>query len=468
MQLTGQNLPFGREDRRAGLRRAGLWLLLIGVGVLVIWLRLTGQVEPLFLPEPTPTRTALSFAEEGKTYFSAGDLGRAIQAYQQAVDLVPTDSQLLAELARIRTYFSAQRASAGERRAQLVEARQAADAAVQANPDNGYAHAIRALAYDWSATEEQGATREGFLTEALNAAVRAVQLEPPGSPVRALALAFRAEVLTDQQRYAEALDSAAQAAALAPDSVDVHRVYGTVLQSTGLYRQSIEEYLRAAEINPNLTFLYIQIGANYRRLEDTERSLEYFDRAVKINQQLGIQDPGPFQAIARTYMQDGEFFIAARNMERALLIDEGNAGFWGFLGVIYFKARNYESAEQVLRCAVDGCTAEESRALICELNIAACDPNDPNDPVGLLHGREIPAQPLTAASLEAYYTYGSVLAFNKKCDEAERVLQALAGAYAGDPTVMWIVADDRALCAASAASTPQGTPLPSPTPVGSN
>jgi tetratricopeptide (TPR) repeat protein len=464
MQLTGQNLPFGREDRRAGLRRAGLWLLLIGVGVLVIWLRLTGQVEPLFLPEPTPTRTALSFAEEGKTYFSAGDLGRAIQAYQQAVDLVPTDSQLLAELARIRTYFSAQRASAGERRAQLVEARQAADAAVQANPDNGYAHAIRALAYDWSATEEQGATREGFLTEALNAAVRAVQLEPPGSPVRALALAFRAEVLTDQQRYAEALDSAAQAAALAPDSVDVHRVYGTVLQSTGLYRQSIEEYLRAAEINPNLTFLYIQIGANYRRLEDTERSLEYFDRAVKINQQLGIQDPGPFQAIARTYMQDGEFFIAARNMERALLIDEGNAGFWGFLGVIYFKARNYESAEQVLRCAVDGCTAEESRALICELNIAACDPNDPNDPVGLLHGREIPAQPLTAASLEAYYTYGSVLAFNKKCDEAERVLQALAGAYAGDPTVMWIVADDRALCAASAASTPQGTPLPSPTP----
>ncbi len=468
MQLTGQNLPFGREDRRAGLRRAGLWLLLIGVGVLVIWLRLTGQVEPLFLPEPTPTRTALSFAEEGKTYFSAGDLGRAIQAYQQAVDLVPTDSQLLAELARIRTYFSAQRASAGERRAQLVEAREAADAAVQANPDNGYAHAIRALAYDWSATEEQGATREGFLTEALNAAVRAVQLEPPGSPVRALALAFRAEVLTDQQRYAEALDSAAQAAALAPDSVDVHRVYGTVLQSTGLYRQSIEEYLRAAEINPNLTFLYIQIGANYRRLEDTERSLEYFDRAVKINQQLGIQDPGPFQAIARTYMQDGEFFIAARNMERALLIDEGNAGFWGFLGVIYFKARNYESAEQVLRCAVDGCTAEESRALICELNIAACDPNDPNDPVGLLHGREIPAQPLTAASLEAYYTYGSVLAFNKKCDEAERVLQALAGAYAGDPTVMWIVADDRALCAASAASTPQGTPLPSPTPVGSN
>jgi len=241
MHLSGQQMPFGREARRSSLRRAGLWLVLIAAGVLVLYLRyVTRVVEPLFLPQPTPTRTALSFAEEGKTYFSAGDLEKAIQAYQHAVDLAPTDSQLLAELARIHTYFSAQRPSVDDRRAQLVDARQSADAAVQANPDNGFAQAIRALAYDWSATEEQAAVREGFLTEALNAAVRAVQLEPPGSPVRALALAFRAEVLADQQRYAEALDSAAQAAALAPDSMDVHRVYGTVIQSTDLYRQSID------------------------------------------------------------------------------------------------------------------------------------------------------------------------------------------------------------------------------------
>jgi tetratricopeptide (TPR) repeat protein len=462
MQLSGQQMPFGREARRASLRRVGIWLVLIALGLLLLYLRyVTRVVDPLFLPEPTPTRTALSFAEEGKTYFSAGDLGKAIEAYQQAVDLVPTDAQLLAELARIRTYYSAQLASAEARRAQLLDARAAADAAVESNPDNGYAHAIRALAYDWSATEEQGAEREGFLTEALNASVRAVQLEPPGSPVRALALAFRAEVLADQQRYAEALDSAAQATALAPDSMDVHRVYGTVLQSSGLYRQSIDEYLLASEINPNLTFLYIQIGANYRRLLDTERSLEYFDRAVKINQQLGIQDSGPYQAIARTYLQEGEFFIAARNMERALLIDEGNAGFWGFLGVIYYKARNYESSEQVLRCAVDGCSADEARALICELNIAACDPNDSNDPVGLQHGRDVVGQSLSDASLEAYYTYGSVLAYNGVCADAERVLGSLAQAYAGDGTVMAIVKYNRDLCATSG-SQPAITPSPNP------
>ncbi len=86
MHLSGQQMPFGREARRSSLRRAGLWLALIALGVLVLYLRyVTRVVEPLFLPQPTPTRTALSFAEEGKTYFSAGDLEKAIQAYQQAV-----------------------------------------------------------------------------------------------------------------------------------------------------------------------------------------------------------------------------------------------------------------------------------------------------------------------------------------------------------------------------------------------
>jgi tetratricopeptide (TPR) repeat protein len=464
MQLSGQQMPFGREDRRAGLRRIGGWLILIGLGLLVLYLRfVTRDIQPLFLPAPTPTRTAQSFAEEGKTYFSAGDLARAIEAYQQAVALLPEDSQLLAELARIQTYYSAQLASAEERATQLTKARASADAAVAANPDNAYAHAIRAFAYDWSATEETGSTREGFLTEGLNAAVRASQLATPNTPVWALAAAFQAEVLVDQQRFVEAQDKVNAAVALAPDSMDVHRVAGAVWQSTALYRQSIDEYLLAAAINPNLTFLYIQIGANYRRLEDEEAALEYFDRAVRINKQLGIQDPGPYQAIARTYMQMGEFFIAARNMEKALLIDEGNANYWGLLGVIYYKARNYESSEEVLRCAVDGCTAEQARKLICELNIAACDPNDPNDPVGLQHGRQIAGQTLNDRSLEAYYTYGSVLAYNGKCDEAERVLQVLADAYAGDPTIMDIVVNNRLLCAASAAgtrSTPESTPTP--------
>ena len=41
---------------------------------------------------------------------------------------------------------------------------------------------------------------------------------------------------------------------------------GYYLESIGNYRQAIEEYQAALEISPNLTFLYISIGVNYRTL----------------------------------------------------------------------------------------------------------------------------------------------------------------------------------------------------------
>ena len=48
-----------------------------------------GRVKPLLLPTPFPTRTADSYSEEGKVYFSAGDMLNAIEAYENAVSVDP-------------------------------------------------------------------------------------------------------------------------------------------------------------------------------------------------------------------------------------------------------------------------------------------------------------------------------------------------------------------------------------------
>ena len=48
--------------------------------------------------------------------------------------------------------------------------------------------------------------------------------------------------------------------------MDVHRVYAYVLESFGQYNQAIQEYDIAISITPNLTFLHLRAGANYRRL----------------------------------------------------------------------------------------------------------------------------------------------------------------------------------------------------------
>ncbi|MCJ7512929.1 MAG: tetratricopeptide repeat protein, partial [Anaerolineales bacterium] len=399
MQLKGEQLQFGR-NRRLKYGRIAVLLGLIVAGAVLLWMVETSRIDPPFVPAPTPTRSAVSFAQEGEAHFSSGNLPEAITALQNAVRLSPDDGQLQAELARIQTYASELQPSLQQRRELLAQARETIDQAIQVAPEDPFAHAVRALTFDWSASAEGGGElREAYLAEAETSAVRALQLAGDDPVLHSLAQAFYAEVIVDQQRFVEAADLAAQAAAQAPNSMDVHRVYGTVLEANGLYRQAIEEYQRATEITPNLTFLYLRIGANYRRLRDIERALEAFDQAARINTQVEIQNPGPFIAIGRTYMQDGEFFVAARNVERALAIDEGNPEIYGFLGIIYYKARNYESALDVLRCAVDGCSQEDSRRMLCQFALG-CDPDDPQDAVAPLHGREVAGLPLGPSSLE--------------------------------------------------------------------
>jgi tetratricopeptide (TPR) repeat protein len=475
VRLTGERLRLGRSGpiQNPGRVLTLSFLILVGVGVL--WLRSTERIQPLFLPTPTPTRTAASHAQEGLAYFSAGDLERAIAAYERAVELDPGNAELLAELARIQTYSSALVTAGFLRTERLAAARESADRAVAADPDSSRAHAIRALAYDWSAAADAG-SRDQFLSQAESSVTRALQLDH----LNPLALAFQAEVLADQQRFAQAYDVAAQAVGLDPSLMDVHRVFATVLESNGLYRQAIDEYQRAAEINPNLTFLYLLIGANYRQLgvratSTTERAslmelaLENFDRAATINEQLGIQDPIPFMAIGRTYLQEGEFIVAARNVERALGLDPGNPQVYGFLGIVYFRARNYESAIPILKCAVEGCSAEETGDLLCVL-VFDCEPGS-EEAAG--HGRQVAATQLNDNTVEFFYTYGSVLTayagtaeVPDACDRAERVFDELVAVYGGDPIVSGIVAEGRAICASPGPppGPPPGTPATSATP----
>jgi tetratricopeptide (TPR) repeat protein len=445
MNLRGDQMPFGGTGTRSRPGRILFYLGLIVAGVMLTRLVEAGRVQPLFLPTPTPTRTTFSYAQEAETHFAAGALNKAIEAYQKAVELNPEDDQSWADLARIQTYSSSLLATAEERRARLSEARDSIENAVEIAPDSVENWAVRILVYDWSASAADDVTdRQRFFNEAESSMAQANILDPNN----ALAVAYEAELRVDRGEFAPALDKAQQAIQLAdPDNLtqqmDVHRVYGTVLENNGLYRQAIDEYLKAAEINENLTFLYLRIGANYRRLQDSDNALRYFERAARLNEQNQISDPIPYLAIGRTYLQDGEFFIAARNLEQAVAIAPANAELFGFLGIVYFKARNYESAETVLRCAVNGCAPEVGRELLCQ-KVYGCELDDEE---AQQYGEFIAGLPLEAVTLEYYYTLGSVLASNNQCQDAEQIFSELIASYGSDPIVSAIVAEGRLLCA---------------------
>jgi tetratricopeptide (TPR) repeat protein len=280
-----------------------------------------------------------------------------------------------------------------------------------------------------------------------------------------LALAYYAEILLDQQKWNEAEQNINLALARedADKIMDVHRVNAAVLETLGKYNLAISEYEKAIAIEPNFTFLYLRAGANYRRLASAitdekaarpvyDKSLEYFDKAAKINEQIGVEDPGPYLSISRTYSQLGEFFAAARNVQKALKFQPTNADIYGQLGVVYFRSRNYEGSIFSFKCAVRGCSGEGS---CLGRGLEQCNPKLGPD----FSANTITGLPISPDTIVYYYTYGSVLAAlsrkaDNKCGDANQIFAEVRAELGKNPnaytdgykTIISIIQDGEFIC----------------------
>jgi tetratricopeptide (TPR) repeat protein len=462
------NIPPRRPiyNRRAesNVYRMFFWALLILGGIWLLIQLTTGNIKSPFAPIPTPTRTSQSYALEGDAEFTAGQVDSAIKAYKQGTQVDPSNAELWAKLARIQIYSSQLLLTNAAQNTRLQEGLASATQAASLAPDDSTVHAIRAFALDWNANPSIVGDKQAQddLLQADQEAVTALHLDSTNT----LALAFYAEILVDEQKWTQAEQEIKQAVDRDPSIMDVHRVYAYVLESLGDYNQAIQEYDKAIAIAPNLTFLYLRAGANYRRLgfaspneavqkQLFDSSLEYFAKAVAINKQLKIDDPVPYLSIAKTYSQEGEYFIAARNVQVAIQFQPDNPDLYGQLGIIYQKSRNYEGAIPALKCAIKGCTAQES----CD-GRGGCGTGDvPTAVTGM---------PLTDSTVVYYYTYGSIVAALSRpdannCSDALNVLNEVKAKYGGDSTIAGIVQSGEAICQSlGTVSTVNSTPTSIP------
>ena len=462
--------PLFNRKPQSNIYRMFVYVVMLLGGVWILQQVNKGNIKPLFDPTPVPTRAIQSYLEEGVANFQAGNLGAAITAYQEALKMNPNDAKTWAELARIQTYSSTFLITNPEKKARLLEASESAKRAVDLAPEDSTAHAIYAFTLDWNANSFFHTNEEvqSYLQQAEQEALIAQQLDNTNT----LALAYYAEILVDQQKWNQA-EIIMKQALERPDAsqyMDVYRVSAYVQETLGQYNLAISEYEKAIAIEPNMTFLYLRIGANYRRLafakasrEGDEaarpiylQSLDYFDKAVKINKQIGVDDPGPHLSIARTYSQLGEFFIAARNVQTALRYEPTNADIYGQLGIIYFRSRNYEGSIYSLKCAIRGCAGEDS---CLGRGLERCFPDLGENPVTV---QGLAIEPNT---IVYYYTYGSVLAALSRpkanqCPEAMQVMQEVRNELKVNPddytdgrdTIISIVEAGEEICASLGAT----------------
>jgi len=151
-------------------------------------------------------------------------------------------------------------------------------------------------------------------------------------------------------------------------------------------------------------------------------------------------------------------------VQKALLYDPNNADIYGQLGIIYFRSRNYEGSIYTLKCAIRGCSGEES---CLGRGLDKCYPNLGENPV------EITGLPISPNTIVYYYTYGSVLAAlsrprDNQCEEAMRVMSEVRTeldvnpeAYAdGRQTIISIVQAGESICDSLAEGEAPGLSVP--------
>lgn len=418
MYLKGRSVPWRGSQRRSNPWRMILWLALILGTLWVYSLFDQGTIQTPFEPTPLPTRNPLSWAEEARAQFAAGEFDLAILAYRRALEIDTQNVDYWVGRARVELF--------AERDA---EALKSAQDAVLLAPESAKARAILA----WALRENDRPE------EARAAAVQAIALDGNYAPAHAYYSLILNDALNTEQGFREAQ----LALQLDPTLLEAHIALGYSNEVVGNYEGAIMRYKDALALNPNIIETYRKIALNYRALKDFEQAILYFGKANSVDPNNVI----PYLDLSRTFIQIDQLGTAEQYLNSALELEPWNPNIHGRLGVLYFKRKNYESAKPALLLAIEGGEYE-----ISDTERVTVEP-----------------MPLDARSLEYYYTLGNLMAFYRECgpNEAPYYLSRALSFAPDDATVVGSYEESMAICRdflAGAAGPSGETPAPTAQP----
>ncbi len=184
MYLSGSKWNLRRKRKRSNPLRI-IFLLLVIAAMVYFWQVYVPAVPTPFIPTPTPTRSPASFVLEAESFFQAGKLQLAAEAYKEAITVDPRQPEYYIELARVYMYAGQYEQAATAAQDSLVLA------------DTALGHAFLGWSLDFQGGyAEDEVERQDLLAQALSEVKLAVDKNPNLPEVRA----FHAEVLDGFER----------------------------------------------------------------------------------------------------------------------------------------------------------------------------------------------------------------------------------------------------------------------------
>ena len=317
--------------------------VLFGIIVGLFVISNSEEVRDVIIPTPTPepTRSATEFALLATLSEEDGEYMAAIEYYENAVRLDATKPQFFIDLITLLVK-TGQPERALEVAEQAIILAPESDAVMTAVAAAHIANGDRL--YDLG--DPTGAELQ--YAQARQAADKAIDINPENAAAYAYAAA--GWVLPGEpENYTRAQEMADLAIAVDPDDPIARYYMATVLDYQGYYDAARDNYLLGINADPNNANLLIGLAYNFFGTGNIPEAILYFERAIEADP----NSAAAYDGLAYMYLQLGQEPLAEENALEAVRLNPNVARAQGRLGEAYFRQFKYPNAVEALEHAIN-------------------------------------------------------------------------------------------------------------------
>lgn len=206
------------------------------------------------------------------------------------------------------------------------------------------------------AANKSDATVEDF-RGAYKALSQAIALDPNRTDLR---LSRAAMIIRyDPQGYSMATDDLNHVLTVDPKNADAHRGLGTLFMAQKQYDQALQEFSKAAALNPKDASSYVYMGVanmSLRKPGDSSAAASAQFAAAEQNFKKAIEvdsHAGPAYAeLANLYLQKKNPGLAEQVLNSGISANPSVDGLYVALAAVYVQQKDFSHAEQTLQAAI--------------------------------------------------------------------------------------------------------------------
>ena len=269
--------------------------------------------------QPNQDQIEMQFREDSRRI-----LGKAVQAYLQALEINPNDASAYKNLGDLLV-----------EQGNLEEAIQTYRQALELDPND-------ASAYNNLGGALVG---QGDLEESIRVYRQALELDPNDADI----YYNFGRALIGQGNLEEAVQVYYQALEINPNDADVYYYLGKALTGQKKLEVAIKAYAKALEINPNLTVVYNNLGPVLQKQGRLDEAVQVYYHALEISP----NDASIHNNLGQAFQKQGRLEEATQAYHRAVEINPDYMKAYNNLGLVLQEQGSLEAAVQVYHRAVE-------------------------------------------------------------------------------------------------------------------